>query len=85
MELNDLFLKTPKDLWNTDLDAFVEEWDADLERYYNQAKQSKKIVKKGGALKVPKVKKQKKLDSDDMDEDSVDDNLSDDYVEKGTL
>ncbi|KAF2178235.1 type II DNA topoisomerase [Zopfia rhizophila CBS 207.26] len=77
MEVDALIKLTPKDIWNNDLDAFVEEWHNQLDE---EAKQAKKIASMGrrastklgiGAGKGKGKKKRKMDDSDSLgDSDS---------------
>lgn len=77
-EVDALIKLSPKDLWNIDLDAFVEEWDVQL---IEEAERAKKIQRMGrrashklgiGASKGGKAKKKRKMgsDSDDSGSDS---------------
>lgn len=76
-EIDALIKLTPKDLWNSDLEAFVEEWNVQL---VEEAEQKKKIQRMGrrashklgiGASKGGKAKKKRKMgDSDESDSDS---------------
>jgi DNA topoisomerase-2 len=77
-EIDALIKLSPKDLWNIDLDAFVEEWDVQLSE---EAERAKKIQRMGrrashklgiGASKGGKAKKKRKMgsDSDDSGSDS---------------
>ncbi|KAF3048543.1 DNA topoisomerase 2 [Didymella keratinophila] len=77
-EIDALIKLSPKDLWNIDLDAFVEEWNVQLSE---EAERAKKIQRMGrrashklgiGASKGGKGKKKRKMgsDSDDSGSDS---------------
>lgn len=77
-EIDALIKLSPKDLWNIDLDAFVEEWNVQLSE---EAERAKKIQRMGrrashklgiGASKGGKAKKKRKIgsDSDDSGSDS---------------
>lgn len=78
-EVDALIKLTPKDLWNIDLDAFVEEWNTQL---LEEAERAKKIQRMGrrashklgiGASKGGKTKKKRKMGDSDSDGDSDDD------------
>ncbi|RXW18452.1 hypothetical protein EST38_g7420 [Candolleomyces aberdarensis] len=58
-ELLVLLKKSPKDLWNTDLDRFLEEWQADCEEF------EKKAIKEGGKGGKRKPTKAAKREADD--------------------
>lgn len=78
-ELNILLKKTPKDLWNEDLDVFLEKWEIFLEedREQREALIPKSKGKKGGkGKKVGKATKRKR-NANDSDNDDDDD---DDFV-----
>lgn len=65
------FLKlTPQDLWNTDLDAFLEEWEALLYEDEQMAA-TNKPRKKGAVIRTRKSigKSTKRKDDDDDDDD----------------
>jgi DNA topoisomerase-2 len=75
-EVDALIKMSPKDIWNVDLDAFVDEWNTQLDE---EAKRKKKIAsitrrashKLGiGASKGGKKKKRKAGDDSDSDDDS---------------
>lgn len=77
-EIDALIKLTPKDLWNIDLEAFVEEWNLQL---IEESERAKKIQRMGrrashklgiGASKGGKGKKKRKMgsDSDDSGSDS---------------
>ncbi|KAF2493216.1 type II DNA topoisomerase [Lophium mytilinum] len=73
VEIDDLIKLSPKDLWNRDLDLFVEEWHAQLS---DEAKAAKKIANMGrrasAKLRIGaggKGKKRKVDDSDDFSDD----------------
>ncbi|KAF2277175.1 type II DNA topoisomerase [Westerdykella ornata] len=71
----DVFIKlTPKDLWNRDLDAFVNEWNTQLAE---DAKRAKKVASMGrresrklGIGGKGKAKKKRKMDDSDSPSDS---------------
>ncbi|KAF2116306.1 DNA topoisomerase [Lophiotrema nucula] len=76
-EIDALLKKTPLDIWNDDLDAFVEEWNTQLDE---EAAATKKLSKMGrraskklgiGASKG-KGKKKRKMGSDDDEDDDSD-------------
>lgn len=75
-EIDALIKLTPKDLWNIDLEAFVEEWNIQL---LEEAERAKKIQRMGrrashklgiGASKGGKTKKKRKMGDSDSDDDS---------------
>lgn len=75
-EIDALIKLAPKDLWNIDLDAFVEEWNTQL---LDEAERAKKIQRMGrrashklgiGASKGGKAKKKRKMGDSDSDDDS---------------
>lgn len=71
-ELNILLRKSPKDLWNEDLDVFLEKWQEFLEddREQREALLPKKKGKgKGKGRTTGGKKKRKGVDSDDDDDD----------------
>lgn len=78
-EVDALIKMSPKDIWNVDLDAFVDEWNTQLDE---EAKRKKKIAgitrrashKLGiGASKGGKKKKRKAGDDSGSDDDSASD------------
>lgn len=81
-ELNVLLKKSPKDLWNEDLDAFLEKWDIFLEEDReqrealipkNKKNQGKGKGKgKGKAAANSKAKRKRNSDSDEDDDDDDD-------------
>lgn len=70
-ELNDLAKMMPQDLWNNDLDKFMEEWNELLEKDAEDAKNVASKTKNKGATakRVQKAIKKKRGDSDDEDDD----------------
>ncbi|KAH6633212.1 DNA topoisomerase [Boeremia exigua] len=75
-EVDALIKLMPKDLWNIDLDAFVEEWNTQL---LGDAERAKKIQRMGrrasqklgiAASKGGKTKKKRKMGDSDSDDDS---------------
>lgn len=75
-ETDALIKLSPKDLWNIDLDAFVEEWNLQL---LEESERAKKIQRMGrrashklgiGAAKGGKTKKKRKMDDSDSEDDS---------------
>lgn len=75
-EVDTLIKLSPKDIWNVDLDAFVDEWNTQLDE---EAKRKKKIAgitrrashKLGiGASKGGKAKKKRKAGDSDSEDDS---------------
>ena len=80
-EVTALSRRSPKDLWKTDLDAFLVKWEqfeAEMDQLENQ-KTSIKAGKKGNKAVKKQIKK--KLMSDDEDEMSLDDNSEDEAFE----
>jgi DNA topoisomerase-2 len=76
-EVDTLIKLSPKDIWNVDLDAFVSEWNTQIDE---DAKRKKKIAgitrrasKKLGIDGGKGKKKKRKADDSDSDEDSVSD------------
>jgi DNA topoisomerase-2 len=75
MEVDELIKLSPKDIWNVDLDAFVNEWNLQLE---DDVKRKKKIAgmtrrassKLGIAGGKAKGKKKRKADGSDSDDDT---------------
>ncbi|KIY62781.1 type II DNA topoisomerase [Cylindrobasidium torrendii FP15055 ss-10] len=72
-ELMTLLKLTPKDIWNTDLDRFIELWDESLILWENETKnEGKKNGKKGGKKKQGLLKTRKSIGNvrgDDSDGD----------------
>ncbi|KAF2145209.1 uncharacterized protein K452DRAFT_284608 [Aplosporella prunicola CBS 121167] len=73
-EVDTLIKKSPKDLWNADLDAFVAEWHQQLEDEANNSKKSRRKGRRASAKlriggKGPAAKKRKADDSDAMSDD----------------
>ena len=70
-ELSNLAKLQPQDLWNVDLDKFMEEWEALLEKDIEDAKKLEKGSKNKGATakRVQKAMKKKRGDDDDDDDD----------------
>lgn len=73
-EIDTLIKLSPKDIWNVDLDAFVEEWNTQLDE---EAKRKKKIAgitrrasKKLGIDGGKGKKKKRKMGDSDSDDDS---------------
>ena len=75
-EIDALIKLTPRDLWNIDLEAFVDEWNVQL---VEEAERTKKIQRMGrrashklgiGASKGGKAKKKRKMGDSDSDDDS---------------
>jgi DNA topoisomerase-2 len=84
VEYNALDAKTPQDLWNTDLDTFLMQLDADDEHFQNEINEAAKIQSKlKGKKKAPAKKKKKTfaVRSDDEDDDEMEDS-DDDFVVK---
>jgi DNA topoisomerase-2 len=74
MEVDELIKLSPKDIWNVDLDAFVNEWNLQLE---DDVKRKKKIAgitrrasHKLGIDGAKSKKKKRKADGSDSDDDS---------------
>jgi DNA topoisomerase-2 len=76
-EVDKLIKLSPKDIWNVDLEAFVEEWntqiDADAKRKKKIAGITRRASKKLGIEGGKGKKKKRKADDSDSDEDSVSD------------
>ncbi|OSS53917.1 hypothetical protein B5807_01170 [Epicoccum nigrum] len=78
-EIDALIKLTPKDLWNIDLDAFVEEWNVQLTEEADRAKKIQRMGRRAshklgiGASKGGKGKKKRKMGDSDSEEDSDDD------------
>lgn len=78
-EIDALIKLTPKDLWNIDLDAFVEEWNNQLVEEADRAKKIQRMGRRAshklgiGASKGGKAKKKRKMGDSDSDDDSDDD------------
>lgn len=76
MEIDALQKLTPKDIWMEDLDAFVVEWNTQLEDEENRAKKIAKTVRRAsqklgiGAPKGGKRKKKRMGDGDSDDSES---------------
>lgn len=70
-ELNDLAKMMPQNLWNNDLDQFMEEWNTLIEKDDEDAKNVASKTKNKGATsrRVQKAIKKKRGDSDDEDDD----------------
>ncbi|KAK7541834.1 DNA topoisomerase 2 [Phyllosticta citricarpa] len=71
-EIDELIKKSPKDLWTTDLDEFVEEWETQEKLAENEAKESRKKGRRASSkLKIGSKapKKRKADDSDAMSDD----------------
>ena len=66
-EIDALIKLTPKDLWNIDLDAFVEEWNVQLTEEADRAKKIQRMGRRAshklgiGASKGGKGKKKRKM------------------------
>jgi DNA topoisomerase-2 len=79
LEIDALIKLTPKDLWNIDLDAFVEEWNVQLTEEADRAKKIQRMGRRAshklgiGASKGGKGKKKRKMGDSDSEEDSDDD------------
>ncbi|TIC47232.1 DNA topoisomerase II [Wallemia mellicola] len=72
-ELNNLAKLQPQDLWNVDLDKFMEEWEELLERDIEDAKKNGNKSKNKGATakRIQKAIKKKRDDDDDDDDFSA--------------
>jgi DNA topoisomerase-2 len=74
MEVDALIKLSPKDIWNVDLDAFVEEWNTQLEDDVKRKKKIAGITRRAShklGIDGPKGKKKKrKADASDSDDDS---------------
>jgi len=74
-EVDTLIKLSPKDIWNIDLDAFVEEWNTQLEEETKRKKKVASITRRASqklGLAKGKGKKKRKMDdsaSDDSDDD----------------
>ncbi|KAK8167807.1 DNA topoisomerase [Phyllosticta citrichinensis] len=71
-EIDVLIKKSPKDLWTTDLDEFVEEWETQEKLAESEAKESRRKGRRASAkLKIGSkaAKKRKAGDSDAMSDD----------------
>lgn len=64
LEIDELIKKSPKDLWNSELDAFIEEWQKQLEDDKNEQGTTVK-KKKGGKYNAKITKGKKKAGNDD--------------------
>lgn len=74
-EIDTLIKLSPKDIWNVDLDAFVEEWNTQLEEETKRKKKVAGITRRASqklGLAKGKGKKKRKMDGSDSD-DSDDD------------
>lgn len=76
MEIDALLKLSPKDIWKMDLDAFVEEWNTQLDE---EAKRAKKIANTGrrashklGIAPSKGKKKKRKMDDNDSDDSGSD-------------
>lgn len=75
-EVDALIKLTPKDLWNIDLEAFVEEWNLQLVEESERAKKIQRMGRRAshklgiGASKGGKAKKKRKMGDSDSDDDS---------------
>jgi DNA topoisomerase-2 len=75
-EIDALIKLSPKDLWNIDLDAFVEEWNLQLTEEADRAKKIQRMGRRAshklgiGASKGGKAKKKRKMGDSDSDDDS---------------
>ncbi|KAH7135608.1 DNA topoisomerase [Dendryphion nanum] len=75
LEIDELIKLSPKDIWNHDLDAFVDEWNNELAEEDNRAKTAAKLGRRGsrklgiGAAKS-KAKKKRKMNDSDSPSDS---------------
>ncbi|KAK8255374.1 DNA topoisomerase II [Phyllosticta capitalensis] len=71
IEIDELIKKSPKDLWGTDLDEFVEEWETQERLAENEAKESRKKGRRASAkLKIGGKGGAKKRKADDSEADS---------------
>lgn len=74
MEIDALIKLTPKDLWNNDLDAFVNEWNTQLDEDTKRAKKianiGRRASQKLGIAAKGKAKKRRKMDDSDTPSDS---------------
>jgi DNA topoisomerase-2 len=77
-EIDALIKLTPKDLWNIDLEAFVEEWNLQLVEEADRAKKIQRMGRRAshklgiGASKGGKAKKKRKMGSDSDDDSGSD-------------
>ncbi|CBX94403.1 DNA topoisomerase 2 [Plenodomus lingam] len=74
-EIDTLIKLSPKDIWNVDLDAFVEEWNTQLEQENKRKKKVASITRRASqklGLAKGKGKKKRRMDGSDSD-DSDDD------------
>lgn len=67
LEIDELLKLSPKQLWSTDLDAFIEEWRHTLEEDKRLAAEGTVKKKRGGKLFAKGAKGKKKAGSDDSD------------------
>lgn len=73
MEIDALIKLTPKDIWTTDLDDFVEEWKVQLDDEYKRAKKIASMGRRAShklGFGASKGGKRKKKRADDSDSDS---------------
>ncbi|KAF2020724.1 type II DNA topoisomerase [Aaosphaeria arxii CBS 175.79] len=76
VEIDALIKLSPKDIWMQDLDAFVEEWNSEIDLEYKRAKKRASMGRRAsrklgiGAAKGGKKKRRKMDDSDLSDSDS---------------
>jgi DNA topoisomerase-2 len=72
-EIDTLIKLSPKDIWNVDLDAFMDEWNLQLEEEVKRKKKIASITRRAsqklgiGAGKGGKGKKKRKMDGSDSD------------------
>jgi DNA topoisomerase-2 len=74
-EIDALIKLTPRDLWNTDLDAFVEEWNTQLQEDADRIKKIARMDRRGSkklkvAGKGKGTKKRRKMGDSDSEDDS---------------
>ncbi|KAJ7585672.1 DNA topoisomerase II [Mycena floridula] len=68
-ELMAVLAASPQQMWNKDLDKFLEEWQQTLDNFYTNVSKSKTNKKKQGVLRTRKsIGTRKSKDSDDEDD-----------------
>jgi DNA topoisomerase-2 len=75
MEIDALIKLTPKDLWTHDLDAFVDEWNTQIDEEGKRAKKLRNMGRRdskklGIGASKSKTKKKRKMDDSDTPDDS---------------
>jgi len=73
VEVDALQKLTPKDIWTQDLDAFVEEWNTQLEDEDKRAKKTANLRRRASGRGVKGGKRKKKRADDDSDSDEFSD------------